>query len=771
MLEASTGQIITDDLPQTRILAEFAILGEGADEITFDFNHGLSEIQAVTDWVVGDVDDSARTHSPATAKLSLKFNHIENAYFGTRNNLVIIQRAVGISTDSRKENLPIELHYYLSPYQANPEYKTASNSHPGFGFFETNALMRLHGGVDAYATRIDPRPEKKFVYAISANTPAEYRDAIREGVLYWNSAFGDEKISVIDAPTGVSAPNPDYNLIQWMSDDTAESSVADAQIDPRTGEILHAQIYLTSAFALLGRDAAYSLGRKKTTPHTDLTIAGLMPSRLCEKPSEKSGEIYNDHSGLSRLNHEAALEVSRDYIRASVAHEVGHTLGLRHNFAASLGASASIARIYELMDEYVKTLSAPTTEIFTDSVMDYNPMPTDLLVGRQIHLGVGAFHYDRAAIRNLYFDEKPSASPLLAFCTDQHLGDFFGCLSFDQGPSSLESSKFESQRALTETPERLLELILNEKSSPLLSKNKPPSEIVLDSAVEAAKILAPRMLLLRTLTKNSLEIRVANALGPISSLNIEEAHLRSRQYLSAEIERLGGLTKLLPPISTSLAQDWLARFNELIESPAFRSYIGADSKQHDLSDEDVRQAKALAHSFFASLQNQLYLADLRQLKSHLNTLSDSKESDTFAEVLRDRALDYILKTSVQIQPVETIYFQNKTKRATTIPKYYYRDDVRAAAAKVFQDRRTEGRDWGMNEKQEVVSAIDDAIALVIGKKNKPDEIDTVKSPRGAARWAIQILELRAAVENAGEAPADKNVDAELANDENDSSDD
>ena len=82
-----------------------------------------------------------------------------------------------------------------------------------------------------------------IVFAISSNTPKEYRESVREGVLYWNKAFGREQIKVIIAPEGVSAPHPDYNVIQWANWDQAGFAYADAQMDPRTGEILHAQVF------------------------------------------------------------------------------------------------------------------------------------------------------------------------------------------------------------------------------------------------------------------------------------------------------------------------------------------------------------------------------------------------------------------------------------------------------------------------------------------------------------------------------------------------
>ena len=50
-----------------------------------------------------------------------------------------------------------------------------------------------------------------IVFVLSSAIPKDYRAAVRDGVLYWNRAFGRSLIRVIDAPPSVRAPSPDYN--------------------------------------------------------------------------------------------------------------------------------------------------------------------------------------------------------------------------------------------------------------------------------------------------------------------------------------------------------------------------------------------------------------------------------------------------------------------------------------------------------------------------------------------------------------------------------
>jgi hypothetical protein len=109
----------------------------------------------------------------------------------------------------------ILVHYYLSLYNPSPDFRPFEMKNlRRFGFYETYPQWRSGRWV-LYAMKFDVH--EPIVFALSSAIPEDYRAAVRDGVLYWNRAFGRSLIRVIDAPPSVRAPSPDYNVIQWVT--------------------------------------------------------------------------------------------------------------------------------------------------------------------------------------------------------------------------------------------------------------------------------------------------------------------------------------------------------------------------------------------------------------------------------------------------------------------------------------------------------------------------------------------------------------------------
>jgi hypothetical protein len=167
-----------------------------------------------------------------------------------------------------------------------------------------------------------------IVYYLDRGAPEPIRSALLEGVRWWNQAFeaaGYKNAFRVELmPEGADPMDLRYNMIQWVHRATRGWSYGAAVIDPRTGEIIKGHVTLGSLRV-----------------RQDFLIAeGLLAPYEKGKPvSPKMQEM-----ALARL-------------RQLAAHEVGHTLGLMHNYSAS---TVNRSSVMDYPPPYVK-LSADGT--------------------------------------------------------------------------------------------------------------------------------------------------------------------------------------------------------------------------------------------------------------------------------------------------------------------------------------------------------------------------------------------------------------------------
>ncbi len=175
-------------------------------------------------------------------------------------------------------------------------------------------------------------PVKPIVYYVDNGAPEPIRSALVEGASWWNQAFEaagfKNGFQVKVLPEGADPMDVRYNMINWVHRSTRGWSYGASIVDPRTGEIIKGNVTLGS----LRVRQDYMIG------------TGLIPSY------KNSGQGQGDECDYALLpdadylaespTDVEAMSVAR--IRQLSAHEVGHTLGLAHNFAASSYGRASV---------------------------------------------------------------------------------------------------------------------------------------------------------------------------------------------------------------------------------------------------------------------------------------------------------------------------------------------------------------------------------------------------------------------------------------------
>ncbi len=297
-------------------------------------------------------------------------------------------------------------------------------------------------------------PKQPIVYWLDKNIPQAYRASVTAGILEWNKAF--EKIGFKDAVVAKQQPddadwdNMDarHASIRWFVGADVGFAIGPSRSDPRTGEIFDADIGMSDVFGRGSRrfivEDVKGYGQSAQTSQDRL--AQLMSNW------RESGAAYCDYAAeaASEMNFaldilEARGDIAPDspeaeafvqgVIKDTIMHEVGHTLGLKHNFKASTVVTQAQLRDKAFTDQYG----------ISGSVMDYNAYNLSVKGEADANLNNTALGpYDYWAIEYAYKQVDPkeeeseiskiaarSTDPLLAYADDADAGGVPGMEGID----------------------------------------------------------------------------------------------------------------------------------------------------------------------------------------------------------------------------------------------------------------------------------------------------------------------------------------------------
>ena len=284
-------------------------------------------------------------------------------------------------TDPRSVNITLRHSFIEMP---DNDY-TPRLEDPRIGYFATKVTDMTSTSVTPYRDLVHrwnlkkknpeeelSEPEKPIVFWIENTTPTEFRPAVEEGVLAWNKSF--EKAGFINAVQVKTQPNDAawdagdirYNVLRWTSSPNPPfGGYGPSFVNPRTGEILGADIML---------EYIYFTNRVK--------YDFLYKSKLFDEDvnSCSAGEFIHQGNlfGMTALNFGSNVDwLKKELVRQSlirlVLHEVGHTIGLNHNFKSS--------HLHNNVDIHNKELTEKVG--LTGSVMDYTPVNLSLDTEKQ----------------------------------------------------------------------------------------------------------------------------------------------------------------------------------------------------------------------------------------------------------------------------------------------------------------------------------------------------------------------------------------------------
>jgi len=293
-------------------------------------------------------------------------------------------------------------------------------------------------------------PKEPIIFWIEKTVPFKYRKPIREGILEWNKAF--EKAGILNAIEVRQQPDDadwdpediNYNTFRWITS-SAGFAMGPSRVNPYTGQILDADIIFDADFLQYWKAEFETLTREKVKAMT----GGALTHE--EHLADLKKRTHHNHEGHNpaqcALSHGMARQLALGSISVEVLadpkqraelqeklimqglkevtmHEVGHTLGLRHNFKASTWRSL------KEMNDPQKTGGATVA-----SVMDYTPtniVPKSMKQGDFYPTTIGpydiwAIEYGytpfsggtNGEVKNLQEIAARSGAPGLAFATDE----------------------------------------------------------------------------------------------------------------------------------------------------------------------------------------------------------------------------------------------------------------------------------------------------------------------------------------------------------------
>ncbi len=303
-------------------------------------------------------------------------------------------------------------------------------------------------------------PKEPIVFWLENTIPVKYRDAIREGALLWNKAF--ERIGFRDAVQIRQQPDDAdwdpadvrYNTIRWLVTTDAAFAIGPSRHNPYTGQKYDSDIGFAEALTRITRNQIQgelkpiSMPWESEAEAAQPFMAPWTASGVGNFCSLGEGALSEAQLGFEVLaargmdpDSPEADKYIQDFLRYIAAHEVGHTLGLRHNFRGSA--------IHTLDQNQDASLTA--REGLSASVMDYLPAniaPKGAKQGEYYQSTIGPYDYwaieyaykpipgaktpedELAELRKI---ASRAAEPLLAYATDEDAG--FGNGPFDMDPT------------------------------------------------------------------------------------------------------------------------------------------------------------------------------------------------------------------------------------------------------------------------------------------------------------------------------------------------
>ncbi|MDO9576279.1 MAG: zinc-dependent metalloprotease [Candidatus Cloacimonadales bacterium] len=260
------------------------------------------------------------------------------------------------------------------------------------------------------------KPKEPIVFWLENTIPEQYKKPVRDGILLWNDAF--EKIGIKEAIVVKEMPDDAdwdpadarYNTICWIVQPGGGYAVGPSHANPYTGQLYDADVRISTDFI---RFYAQEFD-EVIIPSTDkYDLEKMNINRFYEGDNYAEGLAQQmafgwnvlTKNGIMKDTPEDLKKFVDEGIKSLVVHEVGHTLGFRHNFKASTYYTAEQLQDEEFTEKYG----------IVGSVMDYTPVNLAPLNGNQtsyFQTVLGPWDYWTVEYAYSIFNEKKEEEKL-----------------------------------------------------------------------------------------------------------------------------------------------------------------------------------------------------------------------------------------------------------------------------------------------------------------------------------------------------------------------
>lgn len=317
------------------------------------------------------------------------------------------------------------------------------------------------------AQRFLKKENQPIQWWVTPNVPKEYLNDIRNGVEGWNryaKDLGEEKIVQFmgTLPSGIKIGDPRYNIIVWDNIQEADAAYESQSSDPTTGIQSHSLIYLPLAWVNIGKDYWKNVG-KSEKKETKAKLHSFLSKRTV---MGKKAPVHCFHSAKKQatLASLSDADFGRKLLKAVLFHEMGHALGLAHNFKGSLSFDPN----------------QPGSP-FSTSIMDYNQYNEEVDAFFELEGADGPLlEYDRQILSYLYNEGESikDTDPVVPACSDEEADSKDGgidplCLRYDIGSDP------------TVTAQMSLSLLMNQEAKKGKMNSLPHSLVQLSKQLTA----------------------------------------------------------------------------------------------------------------------------------------------------------------------------------------------------------------------------------------------------------------------------------------------